>query len=158
MCGELQARGYEAHDTDLHGNAVWVHRETGEIAATQSGPEMRSPDWLGQHEWTMVRDRIEALAERAGSRTVFLCGMTKNQSEMSHLFTRVVFLSIDVETLRRRVASRTTNDFGKAPHELAAIEEWHSIVEDEHRQFGAVIVDATRPLRQVTDDVLDAAI
>ncbi len=107
VCSELQARCYEAHDTDQHANAVWVRRATGEIAATQSGPEMRSPDWLAQHEWTMARDRIEALAERAGSRTVFLCGMTKNSprcptSSRGSSFSRLTLRHFDVVWRRGR--------------------------------------------------------
>ncbi len=157
VCIELQARGYEAHDTDLEGNAVWVHRETGEAAAVDPGPNVSAPEWLEQHEWRVVRHKVEAMAENAGNRTVFLCGMTANQDEVSHLFSRIVYLSIDARTLRDRVASRTTNDFGKAPHELAAILAWHDVVEDGYRRLGAAIIDATRPLHQVVEGVLHAS-
>jgi dephospho-CoA kinase len=157
VCDELKRRGFDAHDTDSEGNAVWVRRATGEVNATPAAPPVRSPEWLAAHEWRVVVDTVEALAERAGDQAVFLCGSTANEEEVWHLFSRVIYLSIDTETLRRRVASRTTNDFGKAEHELAAILAWHSAGEDAYRRFGAVIVDATRPLAQVVDDVLGAS-
>jgi hypothetical protein len=156
VCVELRERGYDAHDTDRDGNAGWTHRETG-ATASRPPPGAGSAEWLEQHEWTVVREKVEALAARAGDRTVFLCGMTANQADVSDLFSRVILLSIDAETLQRRVASRTTNDFGQTPHELAAILAWHSFVEDQHRRIGARIVDATRPLRQVVDDVVEAS-
>jgi thymidylate kinase len=156
-CVELQERGYEAHDTDLEGNAVWIHRETGVATAVHSPPERRPPEWLEQHEWRIVRHRVEALAERTCKRTVFLCGMTANQDDVADLFSRVIYLSIDAQTLRRRVGSRTTNEFGQAPHELAAILAWRDVVEERSRRSGAVIIDATRPLHQVVDDVLEAS-
>jgi dephospho-CoA kinase len=158
VCEELKPRGYEAHDIDLEGNAVWVHRKTGEVTAMPAAPKVGTPQWLAEWEWRVVRHKVEGLAERAGDRTVFLCGITANEKEVWHLFSLVIYLSIDSQTLRRRVASRTTKDFGKAPHELAAILAWHDVGEDQYRQFGAVIIDATRPLHQVVDDVLEASI
>jgi dephospho-CoA kinase len=157
VCVELQKRGYEAHDTDLDDNAVWVNRETGEVTPGQASRSASSPEWFENHEWRVVPERVEALAERASARTVFLCGMPANEHEVSHLFSRVIYLSIDAQTIRDRVTSRTTNNFGKAEHEMAAILDWREVAEEEHRQSGAVVVDATRPLSQVVDDVVTAA-
>jgi dephospho-CoA kinase len=157
VCVELQKRGYEAHDTDLDGNAVWVDRETGETTPGHSARSASSPEWFEKHEWRVVPEKVEALAEHASTRTVFLCGMTANEREVWHLFARVVYLSTDAQTIRDRVASRTTNDFGKTQHEMAAILDWHEVVEEQQRQSGAVIIDATRPLSQVVGDVISAA-
>jgi gluconate kinase len=157
VCLELQRRGHEAHDLDLDGNTVWVDRETGVVSPAAASRTAESTEWFDRHDWCVVPERIQGIADSAGRRTVFLCGMTKNEHEVSHLLARVVYLSIDATTIRDRVASRTTNDFGKADHELAAILAWHETAEREHREAGAVIVDATRPLGQVVDDVLRAA-
>jgi hypothetical protein len=43
------------------------------------------------------------------------------------------------------------------PDELAAILGWNRTVRSRYEQFGATIVDATRPLAQVTDDILTAS-
>ncbi len=157
VCEELQRRGYDAHDTDREGNAVWVNRDTGEVTAKETGLDARTPGWLGQHDWRVVPERVQELASGARGRLVFLCGSTGNENEVWHLFSRTIYLSIDGDTLRHRLETRTTNDFGKSPHELAAVLEWHRVGEDEYRGFGAAIVDATRPLAKVVDDVVRIA-
>jgi adenylate kinase family enzyme len=154
VCTELLRRGYEAHDLDLDGNAVWVNRATGEDSPAEASRSAESPDWFEQHDWCVVPEKVRALARRADDETVFLCGMTKNEHEVSHLFSRIIYLSIDAQTIRDRVASRTANDFGKAAHEMAAILAWHEIAELEHRRAGAVMIDATQPLTQVVDEVV----
>ena len=70
----------------------------------------------------------------------------------------MIYLAIDRQTLRRRLASRTTNDFGKSPNELRAILGWHEVGDDEYRRLGAAIVDATRPLDEVVDHVLSIGV
>ena len=157
VCDELQRRGYDAHDTDREGNAVWVNHETGEITAKAAGLDDRPPSWLDHNDWRMVPERVQDLAARASGRLVFLCGSTSNENEVWHHFSRTIFLSIDEQTLRRRLSTRTTNDFGKSAHELAAILEWHKVGDDDYRSFGAVVVDATRPLTDVVDEVLRIA-
>ena len=149
-------RGFDAHDTDRENNAVWVHRVTGDITASALVAD-RSGDWLDEQEWRLVPSKIEALAARGERELVFLCGATANENEVWHLFSRVIYLAIDEDTLRRRLASRTSNDFGKAPNELAAILEWHKDSESNYRRFGAQVIDATLPLDQVVDEIVHAA-
>ena len=105
----------------------------------------------------MVPSRVQALVGRAADRLVFLCGSTANEDEVWHLFSRVIYLAIDEPTLRDRLASRTSNDFGKTPWELEAILSWHQVGEADYERFGAVIIDATLPLHDVVDKVLEAA-
>jgi predicted ATPase len=50
VCVALQARGYEAHDMDLEGNAAWIHRETGRRWPAEPRPDTGAPDWFEQYE------------------------------------------------------------------------------------------------------------
>jgi broad-specificity NMP kinase len=149
VCRELRRRGVDPHDTDEDGNAVWVDVATG---ATTSACGSDDPEWLATHEWRLVPDRVAALARQATDRLVFLCGSAANEAVVWPHFTTVIYLAVDERTLRHRLATRTTNDFGKAPHELAAILGWHRV--DAYRRFGAVVVDATQPLPDVVDEVI----
>ena len=88
VCGELRRRGYEAHDTDRDGNAVWVNRKTGQMTAMSAAPEVKPPEWLEEQEWRVVPRKVEALAKRADDRRLFLCGSTANEKEVWHLFSR----------------------------------------------------------------------
>jgi shikimate kinase len=156
VCDELRRRGFDAHDTDGDDNAVWVNRRTGEAVSASSAPQ-RSDGFLEEHEWRVVRGKVELLAKLSDDRPVFLCGSVANDREVWDLFSLVVFLAVDEQTLRQRLATRTTNDFGKSPTELQTILGWHKVIEPEYRRFGAIVVDATLPLGQVVDQVLAAA-
>jgi hypothetical protein len=157
VCNELNRRGYEAHDTDRDENAVWVNRTTGEVTAVAGAADRSRPGWLKDQEWRVVPSRVQALAGRAGDRLVFLCGSTANEDDVWHLFSRVIYLAIDGQTVRDRLASRTSNDFGKAPEGLEAILAWDEVGEADYVRWGAAIVDATLPLHDVVDRVLEAA-
>jgi hypothetical protein len=102
--------------------------------------------------------RVSVLSRAAArcGRPVFLCGSALGEGDVWHLFDRVVALVADVPTIERRLAARA-GDYGKAPEELAMIIGWHDGFAESYRRFGAVIVDATRPLRSVADEVLAAA-
>jgi dephospho-CoA kinase len=158
VCKELKRRGYEAHDTDLDGNAVWVNRKTGEVTAGAGAVERSRPGWLDDQEWRVVPSRVQALVGRADDSLVFLCGKTSNEHEVWHLFSRVICLAVDEQTLRDRLASRTSNDFGKTSEELEAVLYWHRVGEADYLSIGAVIVDATLPLHEVVDKVVEAAV
>jgi len=157
ICDELNRRGHEAHDTDRDGNAVWVNRTTGAVTEMADATDRSRPGWLDDEEWRVVPQRVEALARRADGRLVFLCGSTANESEVWYLFSRVLYLLIDEETLRDRLATRTSNDFGKLAHELEAILSWRAIGAADHERWGAIGVDATRPLPDVVDEVVRVA-
>jgi hypothetical protein len=74
-----------------------------------------------------------------------------------HLFDKALALVADVPTPKRRITART-NEFGKAPEELAAILRWHADYEAAYRRFGAVIIDAARPLGEVVDEILTSSV
>jgi hypothetical protein len=159
VCVALQERGFAAHDMDLDGFAAWVHRTTGVPAPLTdvADPSVRSAAWFAAHDWLVVPARVEELASSAGDQTVFLCGMASNQDDLSHLFTRIICLEVDEATLRERLATRTSNDFGKSEHELVAVLGWRAAVQDNYRRDGAVMTDATLPLADVVDAVVDAS-
>lgn len=149
----LLARGWDAYDTDEGGMTRWCDRTSG---LPVEGPERgSSPDWIERHDWNISRPRVEELAEHAADRTVFLCGSPTNDQEVWDLFSEVICLVIDDETLRTRLARRTSNDFGKAPHELEAVLRWNKHNEAQYRDLGATIIDASKPLEGVVEEILE---
>ncbi|MGW6936347.1 AAA family ATPase [Lentzea sp. NPDC054927] len=154
VCAVLESRGRSAIDTDWAGYNHWVDRTSGEVVVDP--PDPVPAGWLDRFGWKMSRAKVEALAARTHDETVFLCGCVENEAEVRDLFTHVVCLVIDNETLRDRVLTRTTNSFGKHPEELAASLDHNARVEATYRALGATIVDGTRPLEEVADAVLAA--
>jgi hypothetical protein len=55
------------------------------------------------------------------------------------------------------LATRSGNDFGKAPDELAAVMRWCATHGSMYEALGATMVDASRPLAQVVVDVIGTA-
>ena len=152
---ELLKRGYEAHGTDEDGLAAFYDRATDKITERLNDPEQRTPEWRTKHVWKMSRDKVEELAKRTGSKPIFLCGVAENDGDMADLFSKVVALVVDDKTLEHRISTRTTGNFGKNPHELATILEWQKTAENDYKQSGAVIVDATQPISKVVNEILD---
>ena len=156
VCDELCRRGYDAHDIDRDGIAVWVDRASGAITPTAAAAE-RSDRWLDEQEWRMDPVRVEALAARGRDQLVFLFGAAANEPDLWPLFAKTISLQVDDATLRDRLATRTTNDFGKSSHELETILAWNQISPDVYGRSGSELIDATRPLDQVVDEVLRIA-
>jgi hypothetical protein len=113
--------------------------------------------WLDDFAWKIDPGRVEALAASAVSGVTFLCGGAENESDLWRHFDSVVCLIIDDETLRHRLSTRTTNEFGKHSEELAAALAWNQSETRRYRERGASLVDATRPLAQVVHEVLVVA-
>lgn len=150
---ELARRGYHTFDTDEDGIASWRLRTTGE-EVYDPGDGNHPETWLRDHGWIINRSRVEQLALMARDQVVFLCGSVENEAEVWDLFDVVVCLVLDESTLRARLATRTTNNFGKAPPELEAVLGWNRTAEATYRALGAIVVDATQPLIGVVDQVL----
>lgn len=154
VCTALSERGYLAIDAD-RGTAAWVHRTTGEVTgAAETGPLNR--EWFRDHQWLLLRSGVEALIESAEGRPTFLCGMAQNDEELWDLFDVGVCLTLDDATIRKRVALRRGNPFGKAPAEIQAIQAINGPLTAKYVALGAPLVDAAQPLEQVVADVLRA--
>ncbi len=150
----LQRQGYEAHDTDDDGITIWVNKATGAPAERPDDEASRTNEWYSQHEWRMSRQKVEELAKRAKDKPIFLCGSPSNADDMLDLYDKIVCLVIDKDTLKTRLANRTDNDFGKAPDELENILGWHDPFEERYRNYGAIIVGATKPLDDVVNEII----
>ncbi|WP_285645723.1 AAA family ATPase [Lentzea sp. NBRC 102530] len=154
VCEVLKARGERAVDADWEGFNRWVCRESREVVVEP--PDPVPAGWLDRYGWEISRERVEALATVSGDGTAFLFGGVENEDEVRDLFDVVVCLVIDDETLKERLATRTSNSFGKHPEELAA-SLWHNArIEDRYRGLGAVVVDGTLPLDEVVEAVTTA--
>ncbi len=150
---ELQKRGFEAHDTDEDNMSAWYNIETGEKVQRPDPPE-RPTDWYNHHAYRMSSERVRALAERAKDKLVFLCGIPANDLELAGYYDKVICLVIDEETMKQRIASRDTNTFGKSPDELKLMLYWHGKMLERYEKFGATMIDASKPLDEVVDEII----
>ena len=133
VLAQLAGLGHAVVDTDVGG---WV----------VEGPERR---W---HE-----GRLTGLLDAHTTGHLFLAGTVVNQGVLYPRFDAVVLLTAPLEVLLDRVATRTTNDFGKGAAERAAIVRDTAEVEPLLRRGATVVVDTRQPLPEVVAAVLRAA-
>ncbi len=84
----------------------------------------------------------------------FRCGVAMNQNELPDLFTKRFTVCIDNDTMRERPLTRTTNDFGKDPEDLAEQLELNTRAVEDARRTGSIVIDATRPIDEVADQIV----
>ena len=150
---ELLRRGFPAYDTDEDEIAQWRNRVTGEITPLLAEAH-RTREFLARNDWIADPARVRHLASDGASRTVFLCGSVGNEGEVWPLFDKVFLLSIDEATMRHRLLTRTSHDFGTKPHELELLIAWRNAIDDHYGRAGAIVVDACRAPAVVVDDIL----
>jgi dephospho-CoA kinase len=130
----LSARGFKAVDTD----DGWCEP---------------LPD--GRQQWR--EDAIGSLLDTEDTDLLFVAGCEENQVRFHPRFDLIILLSAPAEVLTERLASRTTNSFGRAPGELARVVADLQAVEPLLRQAASHEIRTTAPLGDVVAEVLDLA-
>jgi dephospho-CoA kinase len=118
--------------------------------------ETDKPGWqeLRDGEWVWREDRIAELLAADGDRALYVSGCVANQGRFYDRFDAVVLLSAPAEVILSRIATRTTNDFGKSPGERAQILADLESTEPLLRATCTHEIDAARPV----DDVVEALV
>lgn len=139
---ELRRRGFQV----VHGD-----REL----AYQGDPQSGEPLGGASHEhhiWSV--QRVRELVENRDEALTFFCGGSRNFYAFIDLFDGVFVLQADLQTLRRRLDARTSEDWGAggAP-EFARIARWHARGSDVPRK--GIPIDATASIEIVVDAILE---
>lgn len=157
VCDELKARGFAAYDTDDDALARWQNVQTGYVHPKSSvKPHMRTPEFIAGHVWTVPREMLRSLLHEPDTSPVFVCGNIGNEEDIRDMFKAVFALYVDEATLKHRLATRTSNDWGKQPHELEQTLAHYRESYDVRRKLGDLIIDATNPVGQVADQIVAA--
>lgn len=148
---ELQRRGYHA----IHGDRELAYQgdpQTGE-GLGDSARKQSIPDVTFGHEhhlWNV--DKVKSLVADRSHPMSFFCGGSRNFHHFIDLFDRVFVLDVDLDTLKRRLAGRSEDEFGGKPAEREVVVRLHATKEDIPKN--ATTIDATAPLAAVVDDIL----
>ena len=138
---ELAVRGHKAIDTDSDEWSVHV------VDSDPSGSGVE-PDWVWRE------DRIQRLLSTEDTDVLFVSGCKTNQSKFYPQFDHVVLLSAPMALILERLATRTTNPYGKHPDELARELRLRETVEPMLRRVASLEVDTSVPVDQVIETVL----
>jgi AAA domain-containing protein len=102
-------------------------------------------------------DAISELLAGSSRGPLFISGCVANQGRFYPRFAAVVLLSVPDGVLLDRIASRTTNDFGKAETERARILRDLHEIEPLLRRGATAEIDTRRPVTEVADLIESAA-
>jgi broad-specificity NMP kinase len=130
---ELARRGHRVVDTDY-----------GDWSEDVPHPERGS-------EQLWREDRIHALLAEPADGALFVSGTVANQGRFYPLFDAIVLLSVPEDVLLDRVASRSTNNFGKTDAERILILSDLHAVEPLLRARATAEIDTRRPVDEVAD-------
>ncbi|HKV69538.1 MAG TPA: AAA family ATPase, partial [Gaiellales bacterium] len=139
VLAELARRGHAVVDTDVGG---WV------VAVAQAD---------GSTEPMWDEARISALLDEHAGGSVFVAGCVANQGHFYPRFVAVVLLSAPADTLLERLATRTTNAFGKVAAERKAVLADLRAVEPLLRAGATAEIDTRAPVAEVADRILEIA-
>ena len=131
VIGALAARGYKAVDTD----DGWCEA---------------LPD--GRQRWR--EEAIEQLLATEDAEVLFVAGCAENQVRFHPRFDVIILLSAPAEILAGRLASRTSNSYGKTPGELRRVFDDLQVVEPLLRNAADYEISTTMPLNDVVTAVL----
>ncbi|GEK22722.1 AAA family ATPase [Cellulomonas xylanilytica] len=84
---------------------------------------------------------------------VVVSGTVENQGLFYDRFEHVVLLTAPLDVLLARVATRTTNPYGRTPADRAEIREYVRTVEPLLRQGATLVLDGRQPVGELADIV-----
>lgn len=142
---ELQARGFTTYNTDeIPGATALEIIATGEVVDWPEGPV----DW-DTYAWNWQESELLKLLE--SDDTVFIGAIVGNQEKYYQLFDKVFLLTLDKETLARRLDNheheRTDEDKARA---IANFDR----KQDELIAQGLIQVSSMQPVEAIVDEIL----
>jgi hypothetical protein len=148
----LARRGLASIDSDGDPLLARSVDRDGNVVEDLSVPDFA---WLAGHSWEWDPARLDELIRTAGPATLYVCGGADNQLELADRFTQVFFLELDEPTMLARLdAPSRDNDWGRIGDTREYLRRKLPKVQDRLRAFGAILIDATRPLDEVVDAIL----
>ena len=130
---ELEKRGFAVVDTDEGDWTEWSDADGGYL-------------------WR--EDRIAELLDRKRGPTLYVSGTVSNQGRFYPQFDAVVLLSAPADVLLERIATRTTNPYGKSSEDRELVLRHLAEVEPLLRATCTHEVDANQPLDSVVEQLV----
>lgn len=147
----LRENGYEAYDADSE-LCSWFDSEGNAVEYPHNAAK-RTADWQDHHRFLMSEQKVQELA--AKDTDLYICGIAPNDLELAgKYFAKVLFLHIPEEIMARRVNTRTNNQYGHDEDQLAHMRKWYKPTVDKYKAYGAIVIDATKPIKDVYKEVL----
>lgn len=144
---ELQKRGCFVIDIDEGDLCTWCDKAGNRVCEDRDGIA-----WLDEHHWNCDIQRLEKEIEESADDHVFIVGISSNLD--NYPFDKILLLSVDPETLVKRLTERTTNDFAKDPEEQQFVLKMKDEYEKKMSAKGAVFLDGWKPVSELANNII----
>lgn len=145
----LLALGYNAVDADTPEYSEWI-----EVAQDDTSP---GTPVEANRDWVWREDRMSELLQPERAELLFVSGTSPNMRTFLPRFANVILLSAPAEIIAQRLSTRTSNDYGKRPEEVARVLELKESVEPLLRRIASHEIDTTEPLEVVVETIVQIA-
>jgi len=144
----LSTAGFNSYDGEAVDGLIRLEiATTGEPADWPEG----HVDW-DYYAWNIQADVLTKLL--ASKEAIFVAMSTSNLSEFKPYFDKVIVLSVNNEALGRRLRARTTHEFGQTETNIQRWVDRNRSVTEKHAQEGGVVLDSSKPISEVIQDIL----
>lgn len=150
VIGELAARGYKAVDADGDEFSQWVEDEGSVVAGVMPVD--------GNKDWAWREDRIQELLSTEDTEVLFVSGCAENMPKFFPQFDLIILLSAPASVIVERMRTRTTNQYGKRPEEIARVLSLVESVEPLLRRAARYEIDTSVPLAEVIVTLLQLVV
>jgi dephospho-CoA kinase len=115
------------------------------------------PGWKEPRDRDLVwrEDRMAELLAHDDGPTLFVSGCVSNQGRFYDRFDAVVLLSAPAEVILERIDARTSNPYGKDPAERKLVLHHLATVEPRLRATSTHELDASKPLKEVVERLVE---
>jgi len=154
LCKEFRRRGYKAFSIeDIPGLFQMIDKRTGKPFHDYDNYDMEK---VKNADWVCDKQKLEKLIKENESREspVFYCGTASNILDLLSLFGKFFLLVASKETLRKRLSTRTSNNFGRTKEVQDWVFSWKDWWENMIKEKGAMVVNADRPLQKIAEEIL----
>jgi dephospho-CoA kinase len=141
VIGELAARGYKAVDADSDEFSQWVEVEG------SSNADVAPVD--GNRDWVWREDRMQDLLSTEDTDVLFVSGCAQNMPKFFPQFDLIILLSAPASVIVQRLHTRTTNQYGKRPDEIARVLRLVESIEPRLRRAAGYEINTSVPLEEV---------
>jgi len=154
----LAQRGYHTIETDDEPDlSGWINTDTGLRIPTSQAVLPHSKQWLDNHVWAWNETLMNTLLNEAELETTFFCGGAANLPAFLPRFVGRFALRIPNPVMRQRLQSREPQRWIDGSPELARVLLRNTTHMSDHLGDGTIFIDANRPVKEITDEILEHA-
>lgn len=152
VCIELAKRGRKACDIeDVEGLFAMIDRRTGKPFVSYDNYDFEKVRHL---DWICDKNKLQIIMQKNRNGLVYYCGTATNNDEILPLFDKIILLQVNPELIRKRLSSRTNNDFGRTSEVQDWVLSWKDSYEKGMIEKGAIVIDSNRSLAEVADEII----